>query len=106
MARTCLPNKIRDAFHLFLAFGGEPFKAFGIIDQTSFGLIRCEIHELSQHRTSSRKQVGMISLASLVPIAERLPFLTVSSRPKNFAFPPENEIRTNREREFGDAFFE
>ena len=59
MARTGLSDEIRDAIHLFLAFCGEPFKSFGVIDQTRFRLIRREIHEFSQDRTSRRKQVGM-----------------------------------------------
>ena len=106
MARTRLPDKVRDAVQLFLAFGGEPFQAFGVVDQTRFRLIRGEIHEFSQDGTSRRKQVGMIARASVVPIAERFPFLTLSCRTKNVAFGRENEIRTNRERELGDAFFE
>ncbi len=48
----------------------------------------------------------MIARASLVPIAERFPFLAVLSRTKNVAFGRENEIRTNRERELGKTFFE
>ena len=48
----------------------------------------------------------MIARASVVPIAERFPFLTVSCRTKNVAFGRENEIRTNRERELGKTFFE
>src|SRR5205823_4620460 len=99
MARTYLPNEVRDAVHLFLAFGGEPFKAFGVVDQTRFRLIGDEIHEFSQDGTGRRKQVRMIARASLVPITERFPFLAVSSRTKNVAFGRENEIRTNRQRE-------
>src|SRR5262245_38742979 len=96
MVRTRLPDEADDAVHLFLAFGGEPFKAFGIVDQTRFRLISSEIHEFRQDRMSRRKQVGMISRASLVPIAERFPFLVVSSRTENIAFSRQNEIRTNR----------
>src|SRR5436190_5116466 len=96
MPRTGLPNEVRDAVHLFLAFGGKPFNAFGIVDQTRFRLVRSEIHEFSEHGTSRRKQIGMISRASLVPIAERFPSLAVWSGTKNVAFGRENEIRTNR----------
>src|SRR5262249_38032691 len=98
-------DKIRDAVHLYLAFGGEPFEAFGVVDQTRFRLIRGEIHKFGQDGTSRRKQVGMISRASLVPIAERFPFLAVSSRTKDVAFGRENEIRAKRERELGHALF-
>src|SRR5215468_4230805 len=48
----------------------------------------------------------MIARASLVPIAERFPFLAVSCRTKNVAFGRENEIRTNRQRELGETCFE
>jgi hypothetical protein len=96
MARTGLPDKVRDVIHLFLAFGGEPFKAFGVVDQPRFRLIRGEIHKFSQDGTGRRKQVRMIARASLVPIAERFPFPAVSSRTKNVTFGRENEIRTNR----------
>src|SRR5881394_4230271 len=106
MARTRLPNEVRDAIHLFLAFRGESFKALRVIDQARFRLIRGEIHKFSQDGTSRRKQVGMIARASLVPIAERFPFLAVSSRTKNVAFGRENEIRTNRQRELREACFE
>src|SRR4029077_1167157 len=106
MARTGLPDEIRDAVHLFLAFCGEPFKAFGVIDQTRFRLIRGEIHEFSQDGTGIGKQVGMIARASPVPIAERFPFPAVSSRTKNVTFGRENEIRTNRYCEFGETFLE
>src|SRR5262245_43067075 len=82
MARTCLTNKVRDAVHLFFAFGGEPFKAFGSIDQTRFGLIASKIHKFSQDGTGGRKQVGMIARASLIPISERFPFLAILSRTK------------------------
>src|SRR6185295_6468240 len=77
MARARLPNKICDAVHLFLAFGGEPFKAFRIVNQTRFRLILNEIDEFSQDGTSRRKQVGMIARTSLIPVTERLPFLAV-----------------------------
>src|SRR5206468_12735164 len=79
-------------------------KAFGVIEQTRFRLIRGEIHKFSQHRTSRRKQLGMIARASVVPIAERFPFLAVSRRTKNVAFSRENEIRTNRYRELRETF--
>src|SRR5258707_14126881 len=105
MTRTGLSDEVRDAIHLFLAFCGEPFKAFGVIEQTRFRLIRGEIHEFSQDRTSRGKQVGMIARASLVPIAERFPFFAVLSWTKNVAFGRENEIRTNRQRELGETFF-
>src|SRR5262249_39102728 len=106
MARTSLPDEIRDALHLLLAFCGEALKAFRVIEQTRFRLIRGEIHELSQHGTSSRKQVGMIARASLVPIAERFPFFAVFSRTKNVAFSRQDEIWTNRQRELGETFLE
>src|SRR5215469_5529751 len=106
MTGTRLLNEVRDAVHLFLVFGCEPFKAFGAIDQTRFRLIRGEIHKFSQDGTSRRKQVGMIARASIVPIAERFPFLAVSSWTKNVAFGRENEIRTNRECELGQTRFE
>src|ERR1700745_4116933 len=106
MARTRPPDEVRDAIHLFLAFGGELFKAFCAVDQTRFRLIGDEIHEFSQDGTGRRKQVGMIARASLVPITVRFPFLAVSSRTKNVAFSRENEIRTNRERELGQTRFE
>src|SRR5436190_1981980 len=93
MARTRLPNEVRDAIHLFLAFRGESFKAFRIIDQVRFRLIRGEIHKFSQDGTSRRKQVGMIACASLVPIAERFPSLAVLSRTKNIALGRQDEIR-------------
>src|ERR671919_2676145 len=48
----------------------------------------------------------MIARALLVPIAERFPFLTVSSRTKNVTFGRENEIRTNRQRKLGETCFE
>src|SRR4029077_20392028 len=105
MARTGLSDEIRDAIHLFLAFGGEPFKAFGVINQTRFRLACGEIHEFSQDGTSRRKQVGMIARAPLVPIAEWFPFLAVLHRTKNIAFGRENEIRTNRQRELGETLF-
>src|SRR5215212_1523065 len=104
MARTRLPDEVRDAVHLFLAFGGEPFQAFEVVDQTRFRLIRGEIHEFSQDRPSRSKQVGMIARASVVPIPERFPLLTVSCPTENVAFGREDEIRTNRERELGQAF--
>src|SRR4029077_18930516 len=104
MARTGLPDEIRDAVHLFLAFCGEPFKSFGVVDQTRFRLIRGKVHEFSQDGTSRGKQVGMIARASVVPIAERFPFLAVLSRTKNVAFGCENEIRTNRYRVLGETF--
>src|SRR5215471_9413819 len=96
MACARPPDKIRYTIHLFLAFGGEPFDSFEIVDQTRFGLIRNEIHEFSQDGTSRRKQVGMIARATLVPITERFPFLANPSRTKNVSLGGENEIRTNR----------
>src|SRR5262245_42958298 len=104
MARTRLPDEVCDAVHLFLAFSGEPFKAFQIVDQTRFRLARSEVHEFSQDGTSRRKQVGMIARASLVPIAERFPFLAILSRTKNVAFGGQNKIRTNRQCELGETF--
>src|SRR5437763_5394919 len=104
MARTRLPNEVRDAVHLFLAFRDESFKAIGIVDQTSFRLVRSEIHEFSQHGTSRRKQFGMISRASLVPIAEWFPFLAVWSGTENIALGRQDEIRTNRQGELGETF--
>src|SRR5262249_33816493 len=91
---------------LLLAFCGEAFKAFGIVEETRFRLIRGEIHELSEDRTSRRKQIGMIARAPLVPIAERFPFLVVLSRTKNVAFGRQDEIRTNRQRELDKTSFE
>src|SRR5262249_24566923 len=105
MARTGLLDEIRDAVHLFLAFCGEPFKAFGVIEQTRFRLIRGEIHEFSQDGTSRRKQIGMIARASLVPIAERFPFLAALSWTKNVALSRQDEIGPNRQRELGEPFF-
>src|SRR4051794_9679516 len=86
MARTGLSDEIRDVVHLFLVVRGEPFKPFGVIEQTRFRLICGEIDEFSQYRTSRRKQVGMIARTSLVPIAERFPSLAVLRRTKNVAF--------------------
>src|SRR4029453_7464872 len=100
------PDKIRDAIHLFLAFGGEPFKSLGVIDQTRFRLIRGEVHEFSQHGVSRRKQFGMIAGTSVVPITERFPLIAVFSWTENIAFGRENEIRTNRQRELGKSCFE
>src|SRR5262245_10123356 len=48
----------------------------------------------------------MIARASLVPIAERFPFLAVLCRTKNVTFSRQDEIRTNRQRELGKTFFE
>src|SRR6185369_1618927 len=93
MARTGLVDEIRDALHLFLAFCGEAFKAFGVIEQTRFRLIRGEIHEFSQDGPSRRKQIDMIAGASVVPIAERFPFLAVLCRTKNVALSRQDKIR-------------
>src|SRR5437762_10687204 len=105
MPCTRLPNEFRDAIHLFLAIRGESFKAFRVIDQARFRLIRGEIHKFSYDGTSRRKQVGMIARASLVPIAERFPSLAVLSRTKNIALGRQDEIRTNRQGELGETFF-
>ena len=106
MASTRLTDELRDAVHLFLAFGGEPFKALRIVDQTRVRLILNEIDEFSQDGTSRRKQVGMIARASLIPVAERLPFLAVLARTKDVAFGRENEIRTNWKCELGKTFIQ
>src|SRR5947207_15511063 len=105
MARTRLPNEVRDAVHLFLAFRGESFKAFRIIAQARFRFIRGEIHKFSQDGTSRRKQVGMIACASLVSITERIPSRGVLSSTSNIALGRQHEIRTNRQREHGETFF-
>src|SRR5262245_876455 len=94
MAGPRLFDEIGDALHLFLAIGSESFKTFRIVDQARFRLIRREIYKFGKNGTSIRKQVGVITRASLVPIAERLPRLTISSRAKDVAFSSQDEIRT------------
>src|SRR5262245_43387360 len=90
-----LPYEVRDAIHLFLAFGGEAFEALGIVDQTCFRLVRGEIDEFSQHGISRRKQLRVIARASIIPVTERFPLFAILSRTKNVALSSENEIRTN-----------
>src|SRR5262249_48468490 len=105
MSGTRLPDKIRDAIHLFLAFGGKPFKAVGIEDETRLGLVRGKIYELRQDRMSRRKQFGMIACASIVPNTERFPLIAVFSPPENVPFSCQNEVRTDRQREFRHTLF-
>jgi hypothetical protein len=52
MAGPRLPNEVRDAVQFFLAFGCQPFQAFGVVEQTRFRLIRGEIDEFCQDGTS------------------------------------------------------
>src|SRR3954451_13662428 len=48
----------------------------------------------------------MIARTTIVPVAERFPVIAVFSWPENVTFSCEDEVGTNRQREFRQAFFQ
>ena len=90
-------DKFGDALHFFIVFRNETFEPFRMVNQTRFCFFRHELDYFGEDRLGRRKQFGVIARAALVPIAERLPFVSISPGTKNVAFGRKDEIRTDRE---------
>ena len=97
MLASRLLDKFGYACHFFIILRDKAFKSFGIVNETCFGLSRYEIHDFGKNRVSRRKQLGVIAGTPLVPIAERLPFISILPGTENIALGRKNEIWADRE---------
>ena len=100
-------NKLGDAPHFFVVLCDKAFKTLGgVVNKTRLRLSRHEIHHFGEYRVSRRKQLGVIACAAFVPVAKRLPFVSVLSGTKNIALSREDEVRADRQCEIGEPGFE
>src|SRR5260370_40849116 len=95
--RSRLLDKFGDALHFFVVFRDETFETFRMVNKTRFCFLHHEVDHFGEDRLCRRKQLGVIARAALVPIAERLPFVSILPGTKNVTFSRENEIRADRE---------
>src|SRR5262249_438295 len=98
--------KVRDALHFLVVLRNQTFEAFGIVKETRFRFLSYEIHELVNYRLNRRKQLRVIVRAAFVPVAKRLPLVSVASPTKNIALSCQDEVRADRECEIREAGFE
>src|SRR6516225_1820567 len=99
-------DELDDARHFFIVLCHKSLETLGVVNKTRLRVSVHEIHDFGKDRVSRRKQYGVISRTTLVPIPKWLPFISVLAGAKDIAFGCKDEIWTDGKCEISEPGLE